>query len=154
MRCHDLHGDGRFSLLALARAREERDARKQRRKARKGRSWPRWLTILGKAVRWHFREPDWSKGGHREALPPEPLDTDAEVRQRVQEVLADLDAREVLALARGVAHRDGERQLERVVHAVLLLDLLGALEGVAASCDLVLTQIGREMGREPGERVH
>lgn len=179
MRFHDLHGDGRFSLLELRWAREQRDGKKrqreERRKARKARSWPRWLTLLGRAVRWHFREPCWSAEKQGE---PErgrtcsgcgcklvdwpylkcprcsPIDTDSTVRERVQVVLADLDAREVLALARGVAHRDGERQLEKVVHAVLLLDLMGALEGVAASCDAVLYQIGKEMGREPGERVH
>lgn len=162
MRFHDLHGDGRFSLLELRWAREQRDGKKQRREerraARKAHPRPRWLTILAGAVRWHLREPPWSTKGHAEAAttapPPEPFDTDAEIRERVQLVLADLDAREVLALARGVAHRDGERQLERVVHAVLLLDLMGALEGVAASCDAVLHQIGKEMGREPGERVH
>ena len=48
-------------------------------------------------------------------------ETDALVRQRLRE----LDANEAVALARGVALRDGERELAAALQAVLLVHLTG-----------------------------
>lgn len=48
-------------------------------------------------------------------------ETDALVRQR----LGELDVHEAVAMARGIALRDGERELAAALQAVLLLHLTG-----------------------------
>lgn len=72
----------------------------------------------------------------------------------IRERLAELTPHEVLAMARGAALRDGERHLAKVLHAVLLLDLLGGLEDVAASCDKALVAIQHGLEHEQAGRVH
>ncbi len=51
--------------------------------------------------------------------------------QIIRERLAELDAREAVTLARGVAHRDGERELASALQAILLLHLTGGLPALA-----------------------
>jgi hypothetical protein len=141
VRFHDLHGDGRFSLIEFARSRREREERREkRRKALARFGLRRWLSIALAVVRWHLASPDWSPRGRRGAVP-----TAAEP--------VVMPALEHLMEARNAAQRDGEAELAAVIRAVVLFYLTGNLDDFYERSAAAL-KLYDDMMAEPVGRVH
>jgi hypothetical protein len=160
VRFHDLHGDGRFSLIEFAREREIRAARREkRRKARAMRSPRRWISIGLAVVRWHLASPDWSPRGRREALSPLapayglPYDPDLPGAYENLWPVEEVEALEALTLARLAALRDGRRTLARVLLDVHLIAVAGREDEVVHLLELMATGTRAQLPCQ-GERVH
>lgn len=159
MRFHDLHGDGRFSLIEFARERTIRAAlREKRRKARAMRRPRRWLSIALAVVRWHLAGPDWSPRGRREALSPLAPAYGLPYGQQDPQLapydgVPDVPALEMLTLARLAALRDGRRSLARVLLDVHLLAVAGREDEVVHLLELMATGTRAQLPGQ-GERVH
>lgn len=149
MRFHDLHGDGRFSLIEFARERTIRAARREkRRKARAMRSPRRWISIGLAVVRWHLASPDWATTPRREALSPL-----APAYGLPYDGVPEIPALEMLTLARLAALRDGRRSLARVLLDVHLIAVAGREDEVVHLLELMATGTRAQLPCQ-GERVH